>query len=194
MYGKIVKKIEYNEILNNLKFNINAMEENMEIEKKYKIRQLPENLKNYPNKKIEQGYLCTNPIVRIRKSNSDYILTYKSKYGLDEKLLQVGCVSNEVEVPLSKEGYEHLKEKVDNYMICKTRYIIPLEDGLKAELDIFEGRLTGLIFVEVEFPSSELATTFKPPIWFGEDVSFDNQYKNNYLATVENVRELGILS
>lgn len=166
----------------------------MEIEKKYKIRQLPENLKSYPNKVIEQGYLCTNPIVRIRKSNSEYILTYKSKFGLDEKLLQVGCVSNEVEVPLSKEGYEHLKEKVDNYMIYKTRYIIPLEDGLKAELDIFEGRLKDLLFVEVEFPNLEVATTFKPPIWFGEDVSFNHQFKNNYLATVENVRELGMLS
>lgn len=162
----------------------------MEIEKKYKIKQIPENLSNYPYKKIEQGYLCSNPTVRIRKSNEDYILTYKSKYGIDEKLLQVGCVANEVEVPLSKEGYEHLKEKIDNYMISKTRYIIPLEDGLKAELDVFEGRLKGLMFVEVEFPNSDSATNFKSPKWFGEEVSFDHRFKNSYLSTVENVSKI----
>lgn len=163
----------------------------MEIEKKYKIRQLPENLHNYPSKKIEQGYLCSDPTIRIRKSNEEYILTYKSKYGLDPELLQTGCVSNEVEVPLSEEGYEHLKEKVDNYMVYKTRYLIPLGEGLKAELDIFEERLKGLVFVEVEFPSADIAVKFKPPEWFGEEISFDHRFKNTYLSTVENMKELG---
>ena len=50
----------------------------MEIEKKFKIKKLPDNLEQYEQKHIEQGYLCTNPVVRIRKSNDRYILTYKS--------------------------------------------------------------------------------------------------------------------
>ncbi len=40
----------------------------MEIERKYLIEkeQLPKNLSDYPFHRIEQGYLCTSPVVRIR--------------------------------------------------------------------------------------------------------------------------------
>ena len=161
----------------------------MEIEKKYRVKQIPEGLDSYEKKIIEQGYLCTNPIVRIRRSNEDYILTYKSKFGIEEKQNQNACISNEVEVPLNESGYEHLKTKVDDHMISKTRYIIPLTDGLKAELDIFREQLEGLYFVEVEFPNEEAASEFVPPEWFGEDVSRDRRFKNNYLATLDGYQE-----
>lgn len=157
----------------------------MEIEKKFRVKQLPDNLEQYDKKVIEQGYLCTNPIVRIRRSNEDYILTYKSKFGLEDKQNKDTCICNEVEVPLNESGYEHLKKKVDNHVITKERYIIPLSMGLKAELDIFQEQLQGLCFVEVEFPDEESAHQFKPPEWFGEDVSADRRYKNNYLATLD---------
>lgn len=97
----------------------------MEIEKKFKIKKLPDNLEQYEQKHIEQGYLCTNPVVRIRKSNDRYILTYKSLVsGSEDKNTDVR-INNEVEVFLTKEGYEHLREKVDDNLIKKTRYIIP---------------------------------------------------------------------
>lgn len=47
----------------------------MEIERKYLIDRLPENLEQYECKHIEQGYLNTDPVVRIRKSNDKYTLT-----------------------------------------------------------------------------------------------------------------------
>lgn len=161
----------------------------MEIEKKYKICVIPENLEQYEQKKIEQGYLCTDPVVRIRKSNNNYQLTYKSKIGLKEGIGKTARVCNEIEVPLNKAGYYHLKEKIDGNLIYKTRYIIPLWDGLKAELDIFEKNLDGLVFVEVEFPDEEIAGQFVPPKWFGEEVSFDNRYANYYLSTIEKYDE-----
>ena len=34
----------------------------MEIERKYLVRKLPENLEQYNKKKIAQGYLCTDDI------------------------------------------------------------------------------------------------------------------------------------
>ena len=49
----------------------------MEIERKFLVKTLPEGLDSYKCKHIEQGYLNTNPDVRIRKSDEDYILTYK---------------------------------------------------------------------------------------------------------------------
>ena len=53
----------------------------MEIERKFLIKreQLPENLENFPFRRIEQGYLCTDPVVRIRRQDDNYFLTYKSK-------------------------------------------------------------------------------------------------------------------
>lgn len=162
----------------------------MEIEKKFKVIKIPNNLEQFKKKEIEQGYLCTEPVVRIRKSNDKYILTYKSKIGMEEKKEEVALTCEEVEVPLTKDAYEHLKEKVDNHLISKTRYLIDLDNGLTAELDIFHGVLEGLIFVEVEFPSEEAAAAFVAPEWFGEDVSFDKRYKNNYLSAINSYEEL----
>ena len=49
----------------------------MEIERKYLVKEIPVNLDQYESKKIAQGYLCTEPVVRIRRSNNDYYMTYK---------------------------------------------------------------------------------------------------------------------
>ena len=43
----------------------------MEIERKYLVKTLPDHLEQYACKVIEQGYLNTNPVVRIRPSNDD---------------------------------------------------------------------------------------------------------------------------
>lgn len=155
----------------------------MEIEKKYRIKKLPEQLEDYVCLDIEQGYLCTEPVVRIRKMNEEYILTYKSKTPLQESQYHTK-ISNEVELPLTEIGYLHLRDKVDGNLIHKKRYLIPLDNELKAELDVFGGHLKGLMFVEVEFKSVEDAKNFIAPDWFGEDVSMDRRFNNSYLSQV----------
>lgn len=148
----------------------------MEIERKYLIKDLPDNIDSYPFHTIEQGYLCISPVVRIRRQDDDYILTYKGK-GM--------MVREEYNLPLTKEAYEHLKPKIDGLLISKRRYVIPLEDNLNIELDIFDEPLAPLILAEVEFPTEEMANTFMPPYWFGEDVTFDSHYHNSYLSCLE---------
>lgn len=155
----------------------------MEIEKKFTIKYLPKDLKRYEKWIIEQGYLCTNPVVRIRKCNNQFILTYKSKYGIEEE--KQAAICNEIEVPLNEEGYYHLRKKVDNHLISKERYIIPIEGGLNVELDIFKGHLEGLVFAEVEFVSLEQAAAFKPPEWLHKEVSSDIRYANHYLSQID---------
>ncbi len=162
----------------------------MEIERKYLVTLLPENLSQYNFKKIEQGYLCHNPTIRIRKSNEDYILTYKSKLGLEPISVNGPSVNNEVELPLTEEAYRTLSNKTDNNMVYKTRYLIPLWDGLTAELDVFEGLLQGLVIVEVEFPDLEIADTFQPPAWFGKDLSSDKHFTNYHLSKLSGISEL----
>ena len=145
----------------------------MEIERKYLLRQLPEHLETYPSHRIEQGYLCTAPVVRIRRQDEEYWLTYKSK-GL--------MVREEYNLPLTREAYLHLRPKTDGILICKTRYLIPLGGGLTAELDVFHDDYEGLFLVEVEFPSEEAAEAFLPLEWFGEDVTFSSAYHNSTLS------------
>lgn len=153
----------------------------MEIEKKYLVQKLPEKLESYERREIEQGYLCARPTVRIRRSDKDYILTYKAKWGT-ENIHVDARVNQEIEMPLTQEAYVHLREKVDGHVITKTRYLIPLEDGHLGELDVFHGILEGLYFIEVEFQDEQDAKDFEPPEWFGENVSQDERYTNSFLA------------
>ncbi len=152
----------------------------MEIERKFKVRMLPAQYKDSPHCMIEQAYLCTNPVVRVRCQDDQYYLTYKGK-GLLER--------EEYNLPLTKESYVHLLAKADGLILTKTRYQIPLsspEDkgslSLIAELDVFSGDYEGLLLVEVEFPSKEAALAFTPPDWFGEDVTFSGEYQNSRLS------------
>lgn len=152
----------------------------MEIERKYLVNNLPENLDQYPHVEIEQGYLCTSPTLRIRKMGDTFWLTVKEKMRTGSSAIH----NREEEFRLSAEAYIRLKTKCEGRMVVKTRYRIPL-DGLTAELDIFHGQHEGLQLVEVEFPSTIAADQFTAPSWFGEDVSTRPEFRNSYLAHIE---------
>ncbi len=147
----------------------------MEIERKFLVDQanVPDDLSPYKCRIIEQGYLNIDPVIRIRRDNDKYELTYKSG----------GLLSREeYNLPINPESFAHLKPKIDGRFIVKKRYNIPLPDGLTIELDLFEGDLSGLILAEVEFPDEDTAKNFTPPDWFGEDVTYDSRYKNSTLS------------
>lgn len=145
----------------------------MEIERKFLLQSLPDNLDFYPYHQIEQGYLCTDPVIRIRRQDEEYYLTYKSK-GL--------MVREEYNLPLTREAYFHLRSKIDGILISKKRYLIPLSSQHTAELDVFEDKLAPLILAEVEFATEEEANHFLPPEWFGEDVTYSEKYHNSTLS------------
>lgn len=145
----------------------------MEIERKYLVPQIPSDLKITKTRHIEQGYLCTDPVVRIRRDDDHFFLTYKSK-GL--------MIREEYNLPLTSEAYEHLRLKIDGRLIQKLRHVIPLNDHLFIELDVFQGDLAPLVLAEVEFPTEEMAQNFQAPDWFGEDVTFSSLYHNSTLS------------
>ena len=156
----------------------------VEIEKKYKIKEMQKNLEEYKKIEIEQSYLNygNEPTLRLRKYNEEeYILSYKAKKETEQKNISI-C--DEVELPLSKEAYEHLKTKIDGRVIYKTRYIIPIEDELKVEIDMFKDFFEGVTFAEIEFDSEEQANSYKVPEWLGEDISGEKRVKNWYMAVV----------
>lgn len=159
----------------------------MEIERKFTLKTLPDNLESFPCRQIEQAYLNTTPVIRIRREDDEYYLTYKG----------TGMMAREeVNLPLNKDAYYHLLEKADGNIISKKRYLIPLyhpqfQQGLSTppegysltiELDVFAPPFAPLTMAEVEFGSREAAEAFIPPEWFDEDVTYDKHYHNSYMA------------
>ena len=145
----------------------------MEIERKYLVSHIPDNLSEYHCRQIEQGYLSTNPVVRVRRDNDEYYLTYKGK-GM--------MVREEYNLPLNREAYEHLIQKADGNVITKKRYEIPDNTGYTIELDIFEGVFAGTVLAEVEFDSVEEADSYVAPEFFIMDVTTDPQYHNSNMS------------
>lgn len=140
----------------------------MEIERKFLIKELPD-LDKYEHKHITQGYLNTDPVVRVREDGDKYYLTYKGK-GL--------LMREEANLPLTKEAFNHLIVKSDGKIIRKMRYLIPYE-SFTVELDVFEGDHAPLIMAEVEFESKQQADSFIAPDWFGKEVTLDKAYHNS---------------
>lgn len=144
----------------------------MEIERKFTIKTLPPNLEEYPCHIIEQAYLNTSPVIRIRRQDAQYFLTYKGS-GM--------MAREEYNLPLDQDSYAHLLPKADGNIISKKRYLIPLPP-YTIELDVFAPPFSGLVIAEVEFTTQEEANAFLPPDWFLEDVTFDPAYHNSNLS------------
>ena len=145
----------------------------MEIERKFLITNIPFALDSYSHKELEQGYLSTEPVVRVRKEDDEYYLTYKSS-GL--------LAREEYNLLLTEKSFHQLIKKADGIIITKTRYYLPIEHHLTIELDIFHEKLAPLIIAEVEFPTKEDALSFSPLPWFQKEVTYDGCYHNNFLC------------
>ncbi len=148
----------------------------MEIERKFIVARLPDPLDGHPAKKIDQGYLvigADGSEVRVRRAATQHWLTVKRGAGL---------VRSETEVELSAEQFELLWPATEGARIEKTRYRLPAGDGLVIELDVYAGSLSGLQVAEVEFDDQGAARRFRPPAWFGREVTDDDRFKNRRLA------------
>lgn len=149
----------------------------IEIEKTFLVKQIPNNLSQYKSQKIKQGYLSPSPSpLRIRQKGEKFELTKKLP-------LKQGDFSSaeEINIPLTEYEFSKLWPLVEK-SLEKIRYLIPLDSGLVAELDVFGKTLEGLSFVEVEFVSQEQMNSFTPPDWFGKDVTQEDFSANVFLA------------
>lgn len=146
-----------------------------EIERKWIVSELPQNIANWRGKEILQGYIVADPNgpeVRIRQKGDRYFQTIKS----DGVLVRL-----EGEVELTKEQFDVLWPFTEGRRIEKTRYAVDTDEG-RIELDVYKGALEGLIIAEVEFESTRASSQFTPPSWFGQEVTDDRRYKNKNLA------------
>ena len=114
-----------------------------EIERKYTVNDLPEDLKIKDIIDIEQAFIYRdiNTIIRIRKIQkhrknkaTEYIYTVKTKGDIEydensEKIANVYEIENSIQ---ENEYNELIKNKISN-VIRKTRIAIPIENNLHVE-------------------------------------------------------------
>ena len=154
----------------------------MEIERKWLIRagNIPFDLDSCEKIHIDQSYVSYSPTIRIRDIDhgKKHYLTVKTiATGLDPELAK-----NEYETEITGDEYHELMNLARGSTVSKTRYVREISSGLKYEIDIFEGRLSGLAYLEIEFPDQESAAAFPDPDWSVCDVTYRPEFKNAALA------------
>ena len=126
-----------------------------EIERKFLLSEEPSWLHGCPCVRIEQGYLAISEDleVRVRRAGDRDLLTVKRGHGK---------VREEVEISIGRDNFEALWPLTESRRVIKTRRLVELQGGLRAEVDVFEGVLDGLLIAEVEFDSERQSRDFGP--------------------------------
>lgn len=155
----------------------------MEIERKFTIKYLPkeiESIKRITQKHIFKDMVCS---IRVRRSidlfTKEKVFTHTIK--AREENMQKYSIC-ELEKTITEEEYNSLYPFKGSKIIDKYRCIVPIGDNLKAEVDIFDGWMKGLVIAEVEFNSVEQADNFKMPDWFEKNVPH-REFSNRKLST-----------
>jgi adenylate cyclase len=146
----------------------------MEVERKFLVAEPPD-LEGADADEIEQGYLAigADGEVRLRRRGEQLTLTAKRGSGL---------ARDEAEVELERDAFEELWPLTEGRRLHKRRHVLPHGD-LEFEVDVYEADLEGLVVAEIEFPSEDAAREFEPPDWIGEEVTGDERYLNETLAS-----------
>jgi CYTH domain-containing protein len=145
-----------------------------EIERKFLLDHVPPDLVIDSEDEIAQGYLTVGEDqVRLRRRGDRHVLTVKRGAGLERE---------EVEVPLARESFEELWPLTEGRRLEKTRRTTPVEAGT-IEIDTYHGPLDGLVTAEIEFADADAARAFEPPPWFARELTDDDSYSNERLAT-----------
>ena len=165
---------------------------NIEIERKFLVRDDSYKSQAVRKHEIVQGYLCKEHgrTVRVRIRDHEAFLTIKGKpvtgYGL--QATGNGIAHFEWEKPIEVADAKQLLRLALPGLIEKTRWIVPAEgvtgDGLSVtgtglvwEVDEFHGVLEGFVMAEIEL--EEENQTFEKPAFIGEEVTGDPRYNNS---------------
>ncbi len=146
----------------------------MEIERKWLVDDFPdsEGLTLKKHSQVEQGYICTEPVVRIRRSvtsgGESYVLCFKGKGTL---------VREEIETDISRETFEKLAAFIGVPLVTKDFKVYALADGHSLEVScVDKGLPTQFFYAEVEFDTVEDAHAFVPPAYLGAEKTEDSGF------------------
>tara|TARA_B100001750_G_C15494912_1_gene593551 strand:- start:1669 stop:2130 length:462 start_codon:yes stop_codon:yes gene_type:complete len=144
----------------------------LEIERRFLVDQskfiLPDKKKS-----IKQAYLMfdDSQVLRIRKIENNFLLTYKYKKTNINRL--------EFEYQIPNEDGDKLMSLSKHFIIEKDRYYHQLGKHLW-EIDIFYGKNQGLVIAEIELNDEN--EDIEIPSWIGKEISNDDKYLNFNLS------------
>ena len=157
--------------------------EPLEIERKYLIEGYPPELPvSHVNVSIDQTYLAgddkTEGRVRRRGQQGSYVYTHCIKIPTNDPAVRV-----EKERQISAREYMEMLQHADpeRSPVHKTRSCF-LYDGQYFELDVFHGKLQGLVLLEVELDSVYQEINLPPFLYLKKEVTNDAAYNNYELA------------
>ena len=148
---------------------------NIEIERKFLVKNLNYKSESFEKKYIKQGYLNSdkNRTVRIRVSNNTGFITIKGKSNKN------GTSRFEWEKEISATEAEELLLLCEPTIIEKTRYLIKV--GYHTfEVDEFAGENSGLVVAEIELNAED--EVFEKPNWLSKEVTGDLKYYNSSIS------------
>jgi CYTH domain-containing protein len=127
--------------------------------------------RNATGVRLRQGYLSTEPVVRVRMSDDHAWLTIKGP--------SAGISRDEFEYEIPVADARALLELCGPRVLDKTRFVVEFQ-GNKWDVDEFHDANQGLVTAEIELASPE--GSFAVPPWVGAEVSADSRYSNSALA------------
>lgn len=150
----------------------------IELEKTYLAKKLPEGLEHCEHKEITDLYVpvqVDHPVLRIRRKGEKCEITKKQPiHGIDSS------EQAEHTIQLSEAEYQALS-LVESKSVRKIRYDY-LFGGVKAEVDIFKDGLEGLVLVDVEFADVATKDAFEIPDFCLVDVTQDKVFAGGMLC------------
>jgi CYTH domain-containing protein len=141
-----------------------------EIERKFIVPiEYVDFIKSFNGISIKQAYVQNeiDRTVRIRTKADKAFLTIK--IGKD------ALSRDEFEYQIPVQDALSMMEILQLKALSKTRYEINFENHLW-EVDVFEGKLDGLIIAEIELKAED--ESFITPPWVGKEVTNDSSYLN----------------
>jgi adenylate cyclase len=150
----------------------------IELERTYLAKYLPEGLKDCPNKEIKDIYIpegMEHPVLRIRKRGDKYEITKKTPVKGTDSSEQY-----EHTIILTPDEFSAL-EKVKGKVVRKIRYYYNY-NGVQAEVDVFQDDLAGLVLVDFEFKEVSDKNNFEIPDFCLVDVTQDKHFAGGMLC------------
>jgi CYTH domain-containing protein len=162
-----------------------------EWERRFLLEQLPADTFTADVRQILDRYIAGTRLRLRRTRDAHGTLAFKLTQKLDDTAH--GALQGQLTtIYLVEEEYKVL-ENLPASNLEKTRYSIP-----PFGIDVFEGKLAGLVLAEAEFSSAEEAAALDLPAFLSEEVTSDRRFTGGSLAAVgrrqltELLREFGI--
>ncbi|MEI6479922.1 MAG: hypothetical protein WCO12_00145 [bacterium] len=150
----------------------------IELEKTYLLKYFPEGFEKCISKEIKDIYIpkeSEHSVLRIRQNGDKFEITKKQPtQGVDSSEQYEHTIS------LTKEEFAAL-EQVQGKKVRKIRYYYD-HSGTKAEIDVFQDDLAGLVLVDFEFSNKEDKDNFKMPQFCLADITQDKSFAGGMLC------------